>query len=140
MQIEKRIRARELAMQCLYQLDVQGNGLLEMLGEFLIDNEPDEETRELAKDWARGAWENLKECDTLISESIMKWDITRLAVVDKSILRLAVFQLKFCDDIPPKVTINEALELAKKFGSEKSSAFVNGVLDSILKKITCKKT
>jgi N utilization substance protein B len=68
----------------------------------------------------------------------MKWDLSRLSFVDKNILRLAVYQLRFCPDIPPKVVINEALELAKKFGSAKSSAFVNGVLDSIFKKIKTK--
>ncbi|MHC4194646.1 MAG: transcription antitermination factor NusB, partial [Planctomycetota bacterium] len=74
----------------------------------------------------------------LITASIMKWDLSRLSFVDKNILRLAVYQLRFCPDIPPKVVINEALELAKKFGSAKSSAFVNGVLDSIFKKIKTK--
>ena len=138
MQIDKRTRARELAMQGLYQLDVQGPDLLERLGQFFSEAECGEFVRDLALDWTRGAWENLAQCDELITASAIKWQLKRLSAVDKSILRLAVYQLKFCPDIPPKVVINEAIELAKKYSTEKSSAFVNGVLDAVLKKhLTC---
>jgi len=134
--VDKRTRARELAMQGLYQLDVQGPELLERLGEFFIENESDDFVRKLALEWSRGVWENLARCDGLITASTIKWRLSRLSFVDKSILRLAVYQLKFCCDIPPKVVINEAIELAKKFSTAQSSAFVNGVLDAVLKKIT----
>jgi len=133
--VDKRTRARELAMQGLYQLDVQGSDLLELLGEFFGENTGDDSVRKLALDWTRGAWENLAKCDELIVASTIKWQLSRLSAVDKSILRLAVYQLKFCPDIPPRVVINEAIELAKKFSTAKSSAFVNGVLDAILKKL-----
>ncbi len=133
--MDKRTRARELAMQGLYQLDVQGSDLLELLGEFFGENTGDDSVRKLALDWTRGAWENLAKCDELIVASTIKWQLSRLSAVDKSILRLAVYQLKFCPDIPPRVVINEAIELAKKFSTAKSSAFVNGVLDAILKKL-----
>ena len=123
-------------MQALYQLDVQGADLLSRLNGFFTENEPNEKTRKLADDWTNQAWENLARCDELISESTIKWQISRLSPVDKSILRLAVYQLMFCDDIPPKVVINEAIELAKKFSTVQSSGFVNGVLDAALKKIT----
>ena len=132
--MDKRTRARELAMQGVYQLDVQGTDLLEHLGEFFIENEPDDFVRKLASDWTKGTWENLAQCDELIVASTIKWDFSRLSPVDKSILRLAVYQLKFCPDIPPRVVINEAIELAKKFSTAQSSAFVNGVLDAVLKK------
>jgi N utilization substance protein B len=135
MQVDKRTRARELAMQGLYQLDVQGRSLLEFLDEFFIENEPDNWVRRLASEWTKGTWENLTQCDELIAASIIKWQLSRLSPVDKSILRLAVYQLKFCPDIPPRVVINEAIELAKRFSSDKSPSFVNGVLDAILKKI-----
>ena len=138
MRVDRRRRARELAVQGLCQLDVQGSDILEQLNGFFLENEPDESTRRLASDWSKGTWENVRECDELITASIMKWDLSRLSFVDKNILRLAVYQLRFCPDIPPRVAINEALELAKKFGSAKSSAFVNGVLDSIFKKIKTK--
>ena len=133
MNFDKRTRARELAMQSLYQLDVQGPKLFKFLGEFFIENEPDDFIRKLASDWTKGTWENLTQCDELISASAIKWHLARLATVDKSILRLAVYQLKFCPDIPPRVVINEAIELAKKFSTEKSGSFVNGVLDAVLK-------
>ena len=133
--MDKRTRARELAMQGLYQLDVQGSDLLEFLGEFFIENTGDDSIRKLASDWTRGTWENLAQCDELIVSSTIKWRLSRLSAVDKSILRLAVYQLKFCPDIPPRVVINEAIELAKKFSTAQSSAFVNGVLDAVLKKL-----
>jgi N utilization substance protein B len=125
-------------MQGLYQLDVQGPDLLERLGEFFIENESDDSIRKLASDWSKGAWENLAVCDELIVASTIKWKLSRLSPVDKSILRLAVYQLKFCHDIPPRVVMNEAIELAKKFSTAQSPAFVNGVLDAVLKKLETK--
>ncbi len=132
--MDKRTRARELAMQGLYQLDVQGPDLLKRLDEFFIENDPHLLVRKLASEWTKGTWENLALCDELIAASTIKWQLSRLSAVDKSILRLAVYQLKFCPDIPPRVVINEAIELAKKFSTDKSPAFVNGVLDAVLKK------
>lgn len=132
---DKRTRARRLAMQALYQLDVQGDWLLEQLPRFFKENEEDDFVRNLAWTMSKGTWENLNHCDNLITASIIKWQISRLCPVDRSILRLSTYQLRFCDDIPPKVVINEAVELAKKFGTEKSAAFINGVLDAILKKL-----
>ena len=122
-------------MQALYQLDVQGPDVLEQLGRFFQESDPDEFVRDLASDWSKGTWKNLDKCDKLIAGSTIKWQFTRLSPVDKSILRLSVYQLKFCTDIPPKVVINEAIELAKKFSTDKSPAFVNGVLDAVLRKI-----
>ena len=132
--MDKRTRARELAMQVLYQLDVQGSELLGSLDAFLIENEPDDSIRAMALKWCKQTWQNLAECDELISRASIKWRLSRLSPVDKSVLRLSVYQLKFCPDIPPKVVINEAIELAKKFSTDKSPAFVNGVLDAVLKK------
>ena len=132
--MDRRTRARELTMQALYQLDVQGSDIIEMLGEFFAEaEETDESARALASAWTRGTWEHVKECDRFIDNSTIKWEFTRLSPVDKSILRLAVYQLKFCPEIPPKVAINEAIELAKKFSTDKSPGFVNGVLDAVLK-------
>jgi len=133
--VDKRTRARELAMQALYQLDVRGSDLFEFLSDFLVENEPDTVARRLATEWTKGTWQNLAHCDELIGDSTIKWHLSRLPPVDRSVLRLAVYQLKFCPDIPPRVVINEAIELAKKFGSDKSGSFVNGVLDAVFKKI-----
>lgn len=136
MHIDKRTRARELAIQALYQLDVQGGELLpRLMGEFFTVNEPDERTRKLAWEWTQGTWEHVEVCDELIVSATIRWQFSRLSPVDKSILRLAVYQLKCCNDIPPKVVINEAIELAKKYSTEKSGPFVNGVLDAVLKKL-----
>jgi len=132
--MDRRTRARELTMQALYQLNIQGPDLFELLDRFFTEADEDDFVRKLASDWTRGTWENLEQCDEPIIASTIKWQFARLSPVDKSILRLAVYQLKFCPDIPPKVVINEAIELAKKFSTDKSPAFVNGVLDAILKK------
>ena len=134
--MDKRTRARQIAMQALYQLDVRGDNTVDELEDFFIETEDDKVCRELAKKWCGGTWENVSECDRLIEESTKKWSLSRLSLVDKSILRLAVYQLRFCEDIPPKVSINEAIELAKKYSGDKSPAFINGVLDAVLKKIT----
>ena len=138
MKADRRTRARELAIQGLYQLDVQGPDLLERLGQFFVEADSDDFIRKLASDWTKGTWENLAQCDKLIIASTIKWQFHRLSPVDKSILRLAVYQLKFCSDIPPKVVINEAIELAKKFSTDRSPSFVNGVLDAVLKKLKTK--
>lgn len=134
--MDKRTRARQIAMQALYQLDVLGKDVLDELEDFFAESEDDEVCRDLAKKWCSGTWENISECDKLIEESTKKWSLSRLSLVDKSILRLAVYQLRFCSDIPPKVSINEAIELAKKYSGDKSPAFINGVLDAVLKKVT----
>ena len=135
MNMDRRTRARELTMQALYQLDIQGLDALELLEKFFGETDTDDFVRKLASDWTRGTWENLKQCDELIVASTIKWQFNRLSPVDKGILRLAVYQLRFCPDIPPKVVINEAIELAKKFSTDKSPAFVNGVLDAVLRKL-----
>lgn len=133
--MDKRTRARELAVQALYQLDTQGGDILPRLREFFENNEPDSKTRNLGANWCKQTWENLQVCDEMITGVATRWSIERLAMVDRSILRLAVYQLKFCPDIPAKVVINEAIELAKKFSTEKSPRFVNGVLDAVLRKL-----
>ena len=123
-------------MQALYQLDIQGAEVLpRLMGEFFSENEGDERTRALAWEWTSGTWARVAECDELIAGATIRWQFSRLSPVDRSILRLAVYQLKNCPEIPPKVVINEAIELAKKYSTEKSGPFVNGVLDAVLKKL-----
>jgi transcription antitermination factor NusB len=127
-------------MQALYQLDVQGQELMRYLGEFFIENEPNDSARRLAMDWTKGAWENLARSDELIGAASLKWSLSRLSPVDKSILRMSVYHLTCCEDIPPKVVINEAVELAKKFSTAQSPAFVNGVLDAVMKRLDSEKS
>ncbi len=123
-------------MQALYELDVQADQQLGRIEDFFRENTDDELVLRLALEWTRGAWENLRCCDELIVAASIKWPLSRLSQVDKSILRLAVYQLRFCPDMPPKVAINEAIELAKKFSTEQSAGFVNGVLDAVLRRLT----
>ena len=132
--MDRRTRARELAMQAACLLDVQGADGLEVLSRFFKENADDDIVRQLADKWTKGLWEKMAECDSFISAAAAKWEMSRLNQVDRSILRLGTYQLKYCDDIPAKVVINEAIELAKKFSAESSPGFVNGVLDAIYKK------
>lgn len=132
--MDKRTQARELSMQALHQLDVQGD-ILDELELFFRENTDCDTVYELAQSWSRGTWEHLGECDELIKAAALKWEMSRLSQVDRSILRLSAYQMKFCPDIPGKVVINEAIEMAKKYSGEQSSKFVNGVLDAILRKL-----
>jgi len=133
--VDRRTKARELAMQLLYQMDVQGDDVLNHLDAFFIESGDDDMVRSLATKWTKGAWKELSDCDGTIKSASIKWDVKRLCAVDKSILRLSVYQLKRCPEIPVKVVINEAIELAKKYSTAQSPGFVNGVLDSVMKKL-----
>jgi transcription antitermination factor NusB len=133
--MDNRSWARELVIQALHQLDTQGSDALAGMDMFFNENCDSQEVRNLADGWARGAWANVELCDSLIQSAAIKWQMSRLCQVDRSILRLGAYQLKFCQDIPVKVVINEAIELAKKYSSQQSPGFVNGVLDAILKKL-----
>ena len=127
-------------MQALYQLDVQGSDYLDRLAVFLRENSEEDVILGMADEWSRKTWENLEVCDGLIKGAAVKWELGRLSQVDRSILRLSAYQLNFCQDIPGKVVINEAIELAKKYSSEQSPRFVNGVLDAIFRKLSASGT
>lgn len=120
-------------MQAICQLDVQGAASFDFVGEFFLENEEDAKIRQMAMIWTKGVWANIAECDKLIKQAALKWEMSRLSLVDKGILRLSVYHLKYCADIPPKVVINEAIELAKKYSSVQAPKFVNGVLDAVLR-------
>lgn len=122
-------------MQALCQLDVQGSDAEGMLRIFFRANTDDDLVLELAEKWTQGAWSMVRACDDLISHAAVRWKLSRLSHVDRAILRMSVYQLRYCEDIPCKVVINEAIEIAKKFSTEQSPRFVNGVLDAVLKKI-----
>ena len=133
--MDRRTEARQLAMQALYQLDVQGEDVLGGLDIFFKASSCDDMVFELAREWTKGTWENKCFCDELIEAAAVRWQVSRLGQVDKSILRLSAYQLKFCPEIPGKVVINEAIEIAKKYSAKQSPGFVNGVLDAILKNL-----
>jgi N utilization substance protein B len=127
----RRTRARERALQALYQIDVAVEGIDEALAAFWRSFEPvEQEVRVLAEELVRGVAEHRRQVDEAIEDASSNWRLDRMARVDRNVLRLAVYEL-VRTDVPVKVVINEAIELGKKFGSESSGAFVNGVLDKI---------
>ena len=126
-----RRRAREIALQVLYQLDLDPEDPKKVLERHWENFRPSEQAREFCARLVEGVLQNLGEIDRLVEANSENWTLKRMAVVDRNILRLAVFELRFCPDIPFKATLNEAVELAKKFGADDSSAFINGVLDRI---------
>jgi transcription antitermination factor NusB len=125
--------ARQLALQFLHQLSIQGDESLHNLESFLDEFCDLPDARLLAKTFIMGAWTNLARIDAAIQSVSTNWDLSRINLVDRSNLRLAVYQLWHCPDIPPKVVINEAVELAKLFSTAAAPAFVNGLLDTIQK-------
>ncbi len=129
---QKRTKARERALQALYQIDVAATDIEEALTRFWRSFEPvEKEVREMAEALVRGVAEHRREIDEAIEGVSANWRLDRMAKVDRNILRLAVYELERRPDVPVKVAINEAIELGKKYGSESSGAFINGVLDRI---------
>ncbi len=133
----KRTRAREIAVQALYQIDaLRRIDRHEDPGEIrrFIDAEAsDPEVREFAQGLVAGASESIAEIDGLLERVVDNWKIDRIAAMDLAILRLAAYELHARTDVPPKVSINEAIELAKRFSTAQSGAFVNGILDKLLR-------
>jgi len=126
--------AREAAVQFLYQLDTHKPADVEKaLEEFWRQNDSKQNVRDFANDLLRGTLEKKTEIDAKITSLADNWDFERLAVVDRNILRLALYEMLFRTEIPPVVSINEAIEIAKKFSSAESGKFVNGLLDRVKK-------
>jgi len=126
-----RTRCREWALQFLYQADFAGRRLREDLERFWNHFRPQEELPTYLGELTVGVASHLEELDALIVRYSEHWRLERMTAVDRNILRLAAYELLFQPDVPPKVAINEAVELAKRYGSENSGAFVNGLLDRI---------
>ncbi len=129
--MSQRRRSREFALQVLYQLEINRQGAQETLTQFQKTYLPKGERDEFLERLVYGVLEHRKEIDRLIKQYSKNWKLDRMPMVDRNILRLAIFELMHCEDIPPKVTLNEAIELGKKYGSEDSGRFVNGILDRI---------
>lgn len=141
--MRKRTKAREIALQILYELDIKKEALLPFLDDYwkgYTEGEAiEKEVQNFATALAKGTVENLAEIDKLISSYAKNWQLKRMAVIDRNIIRMGCFELLFLKDIPPKVSINEAVELAKKYGDVESSKFVNGILDRVHKEKTTPK-
>jgi transcription antitermination protein NusB len=123
--------ARECALQMLYEYDVGKHAMETILESFWEMNEQPDRVREFAGQLFRGTLGRLKEIDKLIQGHTKNWRLSRMAAVDRNVLRLAVFELLSDAKTPDTVVINEALEIAKKFSTNESAQFVNGVLDSV---------
>lgn len=131
--MRKRTRARELALKILYQFDVRKKDIFDLIDKFFQHNEVKKEIEKFTREIVIGCEENIKKIDNEIESYSQNWSIDRMPIVDRNILRLSIFELIYRDDIPSKVSINEAIELAKKYSDKKSSKFVNGILDKVFK-------
>jgi len=130
--LRKRTRARELALQLLYMADVQGADALEQADEFLREHgHGDEEVAAYARKLVGGTWERRDEIDAIVSAAAQNWQLHRMAIVDRNILRLSIYEMVFSGEVPAKVAINEAIELGKRFSTQLSGAFINGILDRV---------
>ena len=129
--MRKRTQARECALKILYQLDMVDQPLDQVLPPFWESNPSAPDVREFTEKLVRGTRDHLKEIDQKIIQYTENWQLNRMAVVDRNILRFAVYELLFIDEIPPKVTINEAVNIAKKYSQDEAGKFVNGILDKI---------
>ena len=127
----KRRIIREKVMQTLYAFEMSHEPIDFLLDQIAAPLKKDKETFEFAKALTLKVVECTEEVDTLIRSRIEHWEFNRLAIIDKVVLRIAICELLYFDDIPPKVSINEAIEIARLYSTEKSDKFVNGVLDSI---------
>jgi N utilization substance protein B len=130
--------ARECALQMMYELDVGKHSKDEILHTYWLMNEHPKKVREFADQLFEGTVQRLKEIDKVIQQHTKNWRLGRMAVVDRNVLRLAVFEFLAGGKTPETVVINEALEIAKKFSTHESAQFVNGILDSIKNDLTGK--
>jgi transcription antitermination factor NusB len=130
--MRKRTRSRELALQMLYQIDARGDDALEQMEEFFDREEPDdEEVHAFARRLVLGTRDKREEIDALLTGAADNWKLHRMAIVDRNILRMAVYEMLHIGEIPAKVSINEAIELGKRFSTKQSGSFINGILDRI---------
>jgi len=125
--------ARIIALQALYQIDIGNRPVHDVLIFDWLDRQYEEASLSFAVKLVKGTMENLDLIDNKIKNQLEHWDLERLSYIDRSILRFSTFSLYFQDDVPDTVVINEAVELAKIFGTDDSYRFVNGVLDGIRK-------
>jgi N utilization substance protein B len=132
--VGKRRRARELALEALYQQEISRDPGDTVLADVLSRVEVEPQVAAFTRRLVEAALAREEEIDRLIAGAAKNWDFRRLSMIDRNVMRLAVAELLFLDDAtPPKVVINEAIEMAKRYGTDDSGRFVNGILDMILK-------
>lgn len=128
----KRRRARELALSLLYQLEFHPGRPQEAMEDFWAQHPSLPEAKEFASSLVLGVRERIDQIDSIIQRFTEHWSLQRIALVERNILRLGIYELLFRDDIPKKVALNEAIEIAKLYGSEDSGKFINGILDRVM--------
>jgi N utilization substance protein B len=133
--LSTRRKSRELALQALYQWNITRQNPFLILDQQKVNFSPADEEDEFAQQIIVGVLEHYNHIDELIEKFSEHWRLDRISIIDRNILRMAIFELLFREDIPPRVTLNEAIDLGKRFGSEDSSAFINGILDRIQKEV-----
>ena len=132
--MRRRTKARECALKVLYQIEMTRDNYDDSLRKFWErESEIEKAVMEFTSQLVKGVKDNTEQIDETITKYTTNWQIGRMAVVDRNILRIATFEILYLDDIPPKVSINEAVDIAKKYGDKNSGKFVNGVLDKINK-------
>lgn len=129
----RRRKARELALKMLYQVELNGDDAKVALENYCNIFPYHNDIVDYARYLLSGITKEQRKLDGYIEKASEHWKLNRITYVDRGILRTAIFEMLFSSDVPPKVAIDEALELAKKFGTEESKDFVNGVLDRVLK-------
>lgn len=129
--LKERTKARYLCLQFLYQLDLRGTEVLDEMESFLATNGKSRSVREYASRLISGCIEHWQEIDQKIEKVAQNWTVSRMAVVDRNILRIAIYEMCYIKETPAKVAINEAIEMGKKFSTENSGAFINGILDNL---------
>jgi N utilization substance protein B len=126
-----RRKAREHALQALYYLDVRKDESPEALALYQQCFPPSKQANPFFNRLVEGILRNRPRLDALIERFSSNWKISRMSCVDRNIMRMAAYELLYCEDIPAKVSINEAVDIGKRFGTEDSGAFINGVVDRI---------
>ncbi len=128
----KRRKAREYALQLLFQLDIRREKPhASLLKHFWSDYDRDDEVKDFCEEIVKGTYKHLGKINDLIARCAKNWSLDRMSTVDRNVLRLAVYEMLYRLDIPTSVTINEAIEIAKRFGTDESGSFVNGILDRV---------
>jgi len=130
----QRRMARELALQTLYSAEMRGEPVGTVLQDVSGWRHYSRKALEYATELASNVLRYEKECNRLIEETVEHWELSRIALLDRIILRMGICEILYSNDIPPRVAIDEAIELAKKYSTEKSGGFINGILDTILKR------
>jgi transcription antitermination protein NusB len=128
-----RRRSRELAMQALFFMDIQGSSSEDMVELFIENFKPAKKMVPFFLTLLNGVVSRKNTIDTILEQISSNWRVGRMACVDRNIIRVAIYELCFLGDVPSKVAINEAIDIGKRYGTEESGAFINGVLDSVLK-------